>query len=187
MQLDHVTIRTRNMNAAREFFLQVFDLHEGSRPQAIGHIPDHWLYVGDRPLVHIIGNNRAGTGEGAKAIDHVGIRLEGYAAFRAKLKRLGIRYSTMDLAEIDERRLFVQAPGSPLRLGTCSKVRHCRCCKNSLVGNPARWCRGTRTWGPNTWHPGTTGSPFVSQTVAQIRHNALHQRLIPNCKTLVDR
>jgi glyoxylase I family protein len=120
MHLDHVTIRTRNMQAAREFFLQVFDLQEGSRPQAIHRIPGHWLYVGDRPLVHIIGTNRPVTpvtpagAEGAEAIDHVGFRLDGYAAFRAKLEKLGIPYSTMDLAELDERRLFFRTPGGPL-------------------------------------------------------------------------
>jgi glyoxylase I family protein len=117
MHLDHVTIRTRNMVAAREFFLQVFDLQEGSRPQAIRRIPGHWLYAGDRPLVHIIGTNRpampAGA-EGAEAIDHVGFRLEGYTAFRSKLERLGIPYSTMDLADIGERRLFFRTPGGPL-------------------------------------------------------------------------
>jgi glyoxylase I family protein len=117
MHLDHVTIRTRNLSAAREFFLQLFDLREGSRPQAIRRIPGHWLYTGDRPLVHIIGTNRPVTpaaAEGAEAFDHVGFRLDGYTAFRAKLERLGIPYSTMDLADIDERRLFFRAPGGPL-------------------------------------------------------------------------
>jgi glyoxylase I family protein len=114
MHLDHVTIRTRNMRAAREFFLQVFDLQEGSRPQAIHRIPGHWLYAGDQPLVHIIGTKRPGVAEGAEAIDHVGFRLDGYTAFRAKLEKLGIPYSTMDLAELEERRLFFRTPGGPL-------------------------------------------------------------------------
>jgi glyoxylase I family protein len=120
VHLDHVTIRTRNLHAAREFFLQVFDLQEGSRPQAIGRIPGHWLYAGDQPLVHIIGSKRPGTpeaaagAEGAEAIDHVGFRLSGYTAFKAKLESLGIPYSKMDLAELDERRLFFRTPDGPL-------------------------------------------------------------------------
>jgi glyoxylase I family protein len=72
------------------------------------------LYAGDRPIVHIIGTNRPGTAEGAEAIDHVGIRLDGYAQFKAKLERLRIAYSTMDLADFDERRLFFRTPGGPL-------------------------------------------------------------------------
>jgi glyoxylase I family protein len=40
--------------------------------------------------------------------------MEGYADFRSKLDRLGIRYTPMDLADIQERRLFFHAPGGPL-------------------------------------------------------------------------
>lgn len=47
-------------------------------------------------------------------IDHVGLRLNGYAEFRARLDRLGIRYSLMDLADIQERRVFLQTPGGSL-------------------------------------------------------------------------
>jgi glyoxylase I family protein len=114
MQLDHVTIRTRDMEATRRFFLSVFDLEEGARPRAIRHIPGHWLYAAGQPLVHIIASQDSGLDRPAEAIDHVGFRLEGYAAFRQKLDRLGIRTSLMDLAEVQERRIFFRAPGGPL-------------------------------------------------------------------------
>jgi glyoxylase I family protein len=114
MKLDHVTIRTRDLQAARTFFLKVFDLEEGARPLAIHRIPGHWLYSEGHPLVHIIGSQGSGFDHSAEAIDHVGLRMEGYADFRKKLDQLGIRYSTMDLADIGERRLFFRAPGGPL-------------------------------------------------------------------------
>ncbi len=114
MRLDHVTIRTRNIVATRDFFRDVFDLEAGERPQAIRRIPGAWLYSEGQPLVHIIGSRGNGLDHAAEAIDHVGLRLEGYGEFRAKLDRLGIRYSTMDLADIQERRLFFHAPGGPL-------------------------------------------------------------------------
>jgi catechol 2,3-dioxygenase-like lactoylglutathione lyase family enzyme len=114
MKLDHVTIRTRDLQATRSFFLTVFDLEEGERPLAIHRIPGHWLYSEGHPLVHIIGSQGSGIDRAAEAIDHVGLRLEGYAEFRKKLDRLGIRYSPMDLAELQERRLFFHAPGGPL-------------------------------------------------------------------------
>jgi glyoxylase I family protein len=114
MKLDHVTIRTRDLQAARSFFLRVFDLEEGERPLAIQRIPGHWLYSEGHPLVHIIGSQGSGFDRSAEAIDHVGLRLEGYAEFRSKLDQLGIHYSTMDLADIGERRLFFRAPGGPL-------------------------------------------------------------------------
>ena len=114
MKLDHVTIRTRDLQAARSFFLKVFDLKEGERPLAIHRIPGHWLYSEGHPLVHIIGSQGYGNDRSAEAIDHVGFRMQGYAEFRNKLDLLGIRYSTMDLADLGERRLFFRAPGGPL-------------------------------------------------------------------------
>ena len=115
MKLDHVTIRTRDLPATRDFFLKVFDLTEGERPLAIQRrIPGHWLYSEAHPLVHIIGSQGQGSDRAAEAIDHVGFRMDGYADFRNKLDQLGIRYSTMDLADLEERRLFFRAPGGPL-------------------------------------------------------------------------
>jgi glyoxylase I family protein len=40
--------------------------------------------------------------------------MQGYAEFRNKLDQLGIDYSTMDLVDLGERRLFFHAPGGPL-------------------------------------------------------------------------
>jgi catechol 2,3-dioxygenase-like lactoylglutathione lyase family enzyme len=115
MKLDHITIRTRDLPATRDFFLKVFDIREGERPPAIQRrIPGHWLYSEGRPLVHLIGSQGSGFDRAAEAIDHVGFRMEGYADFRNKLDQFSIRYSTMDLADLEERRLFFRAPGGPL-------------------------------------------------------------------------
>jgi catechol 2,3-dioxygenase-like lactoylglutathione lyase family enzyme len=114
MHLDHVTIRTRDLATTRRFLLRVFNLEEGERPLAIRRIPGHWLYSEGRPVVHIIGSQGNRIDGSAEAIDHVGFRMEGYAAFRKKLDQLGIPYSPMDLADLQERRLFFHAPGGPL-------------------------------------------------------------------------
>lgn len=114
MHLDHVTIRTRDIAATSAFFKTVFDLVEGERPAAIRRIPGVWLFAASRPIVHIIGAQGYGIDRAAEAIDHVGFAMSGYAAFRAKLDVLAIPYSSMDLADIGERRLFLHAPGGPL-------------------------------------------------------------------------
>src|SRR5258707_12592884 len=113
MNLDHVTIRTRDLQATRIFFLTVFGLQEGERPLAIRRIPGHWLYSEGRPLIHLIGSRGDGVGRPAEAIDHVGLRLEGYAAFRQKLDQLGTRHSAMELLHLQERRLCFPAPTRP--------------------------------------------------------------------------
>lgn len=114
MQLDHVTLRTTDLTRARDFFLAVFDLKEGSRPAAIQRIPGHWLYTGAEPVVHLIGSQGGEIDRAAEAWDHAAFRLTGYARFRTKLEEMGIPYSPMDLPDIGERRLFFRAPGGPL-------------------------------------------------------------------------
>lgn len=115
MHLDHITLRTRDLPGTRAFFLKVFDeLEERERPGAIHRIPGHWLYARDKPIVHLIGARGYGMDRSAEAFDHVGIHLDGYANFRAKLETLETPYSTMDLPELDERRLFFRTPSGPL-------------------------------------------------------------------------
>jgi len=115
MHLDHITIRTRDLVGTKDFFLKVFDqLEERGRPKAIKRIPGHWLYADDKPIVHLIGSHGSGFDGAPEAFDHVGLRLEGYSTFRAKLDRLGIPYSMMDLPELDERRLFFRTPSGLL-------------------------------------------------------------------------
>lgn len=115
MHLDHITIRTRDLAGTKAFFLNVFNgLEERERPKAIQRIPGHWLYADGKPIVHLIGSHGFGIDGAAEAFDHIGIHLEGYAAFRAKLDDLDISYSTMDLPELEERRLFFRTPSGPL-------------------------------------------------------------------------
>ncbi|MEH6741219.1 MAG: VOC family protein [Sulfitobacter sp.] len=112
MQLDHITLRTQHLEVMRDFFLTVFDLEERPRPKPIQRIPGHWLYSGDEPIIHLIGSpsQPPGNHQATEAFDHVGFRLVGYDTFRAKLDRLNIRYSPMELPELKERRLFFFTP-----------------------------------------------------------------------------
>jgi glyoxylase I family protein len=110
MQLDHVTLRTRNLEDTRDFFVRVFGLEERPRPAAIQRLPGHWLYAGDAPIVHLIGSRGTGLNHSPEAWDHVGFRMNGYRAFRGRLEMLNIDYAPMDLPELGERRLFLHAP-----------------------------------------------------------------------------
>jgi len=106
--LDHVTIRTHDLGGTRAFFEQVLDLKPGYRPDF--PFPGYWLYADDEPIVHLIPGAGRPVDRRGETIDHVGFRLTGYDGRRHKLDALGIAYSTMDLPELGERRLFVQTP-----------------------------------------------------------------------------
>lgn len=112
MQLDHVTLRTADLEGTRQFLQDLLGLTVGYRPDF--GFAGYWLYSRDGPIVHLIPGGGRAVGRDAETIDHIGFRLEGYEAFRQKLDRNEIPYSTMDLAELGERRLFVRTPGAIL-------------------------------------------------------------------------
>ncbi len=110
--LDHVTLRTRDIEGTKAFLEAVMDLTTGYRPNF--PFPGYWLYAGEEPLVHLI---PAETGPGdhtREAIDHVGFRLADHDFYRAKLDRMGVAYSRMELKELGERRLFLRTPSGVL-------------------------------------------------------------------------
>lgn len=115
MHLDHVTIRTRDLAKTRDFLVNVLDLEERARPEVVQRMmPGHWLYADEQPLFHLIPASGKGQDHAAEAIDHVGIHLNGYHEFLKKLEILNVPHSLMDLAELDERRVFFRTPGGPL-------------------------------------------------------------------------
>jgi catechol 2,3-dioxygenase-like lactoylglutathione lyase family enzyme len=115
VKFDHVTIRTTQLMQTRDFFVDVFELSEGPRPQALQRIPGYWLYADGEPIVHLVASGKRDEGsDGASdAIDHVAFRLDDHAAFSARLARLGVSHSSMELEELGERRIFLRAPGGP--------------------------------------------------------------------------
>ena len=69
MQLDHVTIRTRDIAGTREFFRAVFGLEVGHRPAAVHGIPGCWMYAEGQALVHLIGSQGHGVDRAAE-VEH---------------------------------------------------------------------------------------------------------------------
>ena len=106
--LDHVTIRTHDLEGTCAFFEKVLNLKPGYRPNF--PFPGHWLCADGEPIVHLIPGGGRPVDRRGETIDHVGFRLTGYDGYRLKLDGFGIAYSTMDLPELAERRLFVQTP-----------------------------------------------------------------------------
>lgn len=112
MMIDHVTLRTADLEATRDFLETLLDVKTGYRPPF--SFPGYWLYKGDDPIVHLIPGGGQMVGGNAETIDHAGFRLNDYEAHRARLDALGIQYSRMDLPDLGERRLFVRTPGGIL-------------------------------------------------------------------------
>ncbi|QTE21695.1 hypothetical protein [Polaribacter cellanae] len=114
MKIDHITIRTGNLAKTKAFFETVFDLVEKPRPKVVQRIPGHWLFNGKHPFVHLIGGYGHRTDFTTNNIDHVGFQMKGYQKFKQKLQELKIRYSLMDIEELQERRIFFRTPDGVL-------------------------------------------------------------------------
>lgn len=88
--LDHCSIRTTRFAETRDFYVDVLGMEDGDRPDF--DFPGNWLYVGEKPVVHLIGidpDKPEGLEEylggnvdpqshnsGSSAFDHVAFRAE---------------------------------------------------------------------------------------------------------------
>lgn len=131
MQLDHATIVTADLDAARRFFVDVVGLTQGARPPF--SIDGYWLYANGRPLIHLIDATVAAqVGRVAPRIDHIAFRLESADEWQALLQRLHATDTPYQLAEVPqmgpqqaELQLFVAlAPGVVIEFVTA--LQHAR-------------------------------------------------------------
>lgn len=93
--LNHINIRTTDLEGTRDFYAKVFGLKEGFRPPF--PTPGYWMYAGESPIVHIspsdpaspVRTNPDGMGNG---LDHFAMWGSGLDDQLAKLDRAGIAY-----------------------------------------------------------------------------------------------
>jgi catechol 2,3-dioxygenase-like lactoylglutathione lyase family enzyme len=110
--LDHVTLRTSDLEGTRNFIETLLGFKSGYRP-AFG-FPGYWLYEGAEPIVHLIPGRGGPVDRSGEAIDHVAFRIDDYDGMRRRIDTLAIAYSTMELRELNERRMFIRTPGGVL-------------------------------------------------------------------------
>jgi catechol 2,3-dioxygenase-like lactoylglutathione lyase family enzyme len=92
-RLDHVNLRTANLEGMIAWYGRVLGMQPGPRPGF--SFPGAWLYADGHPIVHLVGV------ETAPGADPAGLRLEHFAISASGLKEL--------LATLD-------ADGAPCRL-----------------------------------------------------------------------
>ena len=90
LRLDHVNIRTSNLAAMIEWYVDVLGLTDGARPPF--DFAGAWLYIGDAPIVHLVevGNEPRSV---EPKIEHFAISGTGLKAFVSKLKSRKVGYS----------------------------------------------------------------------------------------------
>ena len=94
--LNHVNVRTLDLETTRDFYADVLGLEEGFRPPFPSS--GFWMYAGDTAVIHIsscevdstVRTNPDGMGQG---LDHFAMWGSGYAEQIATLERHAIDYT----------------------------------------------------------------------------------------------
>jgi len=89
-RLDHVNIRTANLEEMVRWYGEVLGMPSGERPPFT--FPGAWLYAGDYPVVHLVGVE-AVAGAADPTLEHFAIRATGLADLVGRLKAKGVAHS----------------------------------------------------------------------------------------------
>ena len=84
-KLDHVNLRTTQLESMIAWYCDILGLRLGDRPDF--GFPGAWLYAGDAAVVHLVGiEGAAGVGSEAELkLEHFALRATGSVAFEARL------------------------------------------------------------------------------------------------------
>ena len=106
--LDHINIRTADLEGTQRFFVDLFGLAVGWRPAF--PFPGAWLYAGERAVVHLVGADAPLAGSKGAALDHAAFTVDDFDAAKARLDAAGVSYRETATPEGDTRQLFFSDP-----------------------------------------------------------------------------
>lgn len=99
-KLDHVNVRTTQLEVMSDWYTQVLGLRSGFRPEF--PFPGAWLYAGDTVVVHLVGiEGNAGLGsESELKLEHFALSATGLKAFENTLELAGEKYRRVELPQV---------------------------------------------------------------------------------------
>jgi catechol 2,3-dioxygenase-like lactoylglutathione lyase family enzyme len=89
-RLDHVNVRTGDVERMAAWYVRVLGMERGQRPRFA--FPGAWLYSEGHPSVHLVGMPAAPKGAEDPTLEHFAFAATGLAAFIAQLKESGDKY-----------------------------------------------------------------------------------------------
>src|SRR5258707_906828 len=106
-RLDHVTVLCSDLERSRAFYASALGLEDGDRPPF--NFPGAWLYVGGRPVVHLVGGRNEGT-KGTGSFDHVAFAATDLEGTRRRLQQAGVDFRETKVPGRPLHQLFVVDP-----------------------------------------------------------------------------
>ncbi len=108
-RLDHVNLRTAQLDEMIAWYGAVLDMHPGPRPNF--GFPGAWLYAEGHALVHLVQVETApGNGDGDLTLEHAAFSAKGMAKFLAKLDDRGERYRVARIEDVGITQVNVWDP-----------------------------------------------------------------------------
>lgn len=121
LHLDHFLIQTTDMDATRDWWVDILGLRVGPSPDF--RFPVCWLYIGDTDVVHLTtgggdvsDNRKAYLGqqstatEGSGVVDHIAFRASGLQDVMARLKSHGVEFTKRMVSDQGQFQLFLLDP-----------------------------------------------------------------------------
>ena len=99
-RLDHVNVRTAQLDAMIKWYDEILGLRMGPRPNF--PFPGAWLYSGEDAVVHLVGVD-GDPGAGAEQdlkLEHFAMSASGRSSFEERLVAAGEKFETVDLKEV---------------------------------------------------------------------------------------
>lgn len=89
--LDHINVRTRNLDKMIDWYGRILGMTEGRRPGF--DFPGAWMYVGDKPYLHLVGVDRSlPAHQDDLRLEHFALSATGLAGFLELLKAERVDY-----------------------------------------------------------------------------------------------
>ncbi len=97
-KLDHVNLRTTQLDTLVDWYTDVLGLRAGERPDF--PFPGAWLYAGDAAIVHLVAIDRdpATGSETELKLEHFALAATGRAEFEARLQDRGEQFRRVEIA-----------------------------------------------------------------------------------------
>ncbi len=105
--LDHYTVLTEDVDASVGFYESVLGLKNGERPPFT--FPGAWLYIDDKPVLHLIGRDDA-AGKDTGHFDHVAFRCDDYPGIKARLEENKVDYEERTVPRLNMKQIFLSGP-----------------------------------------------------------------------------
>ena len=89
-KLDHVNVRTTNLDAMKTWYEEILGMRSGNRPPF--PFPGAWMYAGEHACVHLVSVDRELESVADLKLEHFAFQATGLASFKRQLEAAGERY-----------------------------------------------------------------------------------------------